>query len=459
MVMARLLTPEDFGLQGMVVAITGFLSLFRDAGLSAVTVQRDVISHDQVSTLFWINVVVGAVLSAAIVVLAPAIAAFYRDPRLTSMALVSASAFVINGLSVQHYALLQRQMRFVALATIEVVSLIVSSAIGIVMALLGYEYWALVIMPVVLTATTTVGSWVAFPWRPGRVRGSTGLRSMISMGGILTCNSMVVYLAYNTEKVLLGRFWGAEALGLYGRAYQLISLPSDLLISAIATVAFPALSRLQHDAERLNRAFLRGYSIVLAMTIPTTICCALFADQIVRIMLGAKWADTVPIFRLMTPTILAFALINPLAWFLVSSGRARRSMFIAFLIAPVVILGAVLGLRFGPRGVALAFSTMMSLLVVPVIAWTRARTAMTMHDFWMAIRGALLAGLIAGTAGYLFKEASAGVLSALLQVLLGAALLFAVHFAVLLFPLRQKPVYVDLVTHLLPAKRRAVADT
>src|SRR6266850_498166 len=146
MVLARLLTPEDFGLQAMVVVMTGFLALFRDAGLSAVTVQRDTVSHDQVSTLFWINVVIGVVLAVSLVLASPAIAAFYRDSRLTPICAVSALAFLFHGVSIQHYALLQRQMRFVSLAVIEIVAVAAGVAVGVGMALLTFGYWALVAM-------------------------------------------------------------------------------------------------------------------------------------------------------------------------------------------------------------------------------------------------------------------------------------------------------------------------
>jgi PST family polysaccharide transporter len=271
---------------------------------------------------------------------------------------------------------------------------------------------------------------------------------MLSMGGVLTCNGVVVYLAYNTEKILLGRFWGAVALGLYGRAYQLISIPSDLLINAIATVAFPSLSRLQNDPERLERAFLRGYSVVLSCTIPTTVTCAVFAPEIVRIMLGEKWAEAVPIFRLMTPTIIAFALINPLAWFLISSGRARRSMYIGFLIAPFVIVGAAMGMTFGPRGVALAFSTMMTLLTVPVILWARAGTTMTVGQIWGALQGPLTSGLVAGISGYAVRAGLAGAVPVSANLMVGALFVYGVYFLVLLFPFGQRVLYVDLMKHL-----------
>ena len=124
---------------------------------------------------------------------------------------------------------------------------------------------------------------------------------MLHFGGLATCNSFVVYLAWNAEKLLLGRFWGADALGLYGRAYQLVTLPVQQLNTAVTGVAFPALSRIQHDAERLARSFLRGYSLLISATIPITISCALFAEEIVRIVLGAKWMDGGADFQVARP--------------------------------------------------------------------------------------------------------------------------------------------------------------
>jgi O-antigen/teichoic acid export membrane protein len=443
MVLARLLTAEDFGLQGMVVVMTGFLALFRDAGLSAVTVQRDDVSHDQVSTLFWINVTVGIVLAAVLALAAPMVAAFYRDARLTPICLVSACAFLIHGFSIQHYALLQRQMRFVTLGVLEIAAVAVAAAVGVGMALLGYGYWALVAMAMAAPLVTAIGCWASMPWVPGAPRRTRGMRSMLSMGCTLTLDSVVVYLGGNAEKILLGRYWGAEALGVYGRAYQLISLPADLLTSGVATVALPLLARLQTDPERLQRTFLKGYSVVVALTIPTTVSCALFADDIVEIMLGPRWNQAVPVFRLMVPSILALALINPLAWLLISSGRARRSLNIAFLITPLSIAAAALGLRFGPKGVAVAMSTTMTLLTVPVIIWARAGTTMTGRDVWNALRGPLVAGSLAAVVGF-GASITLATLPTVLHVMLGAALIYGVYFLVLLIPLKQAALYREL---------------
>ena len=448
MALARLLTPEDFGVQGMVLVTTAFFALFRDVGLTAVTVQRDSVSHEQLSTLFWINVAVGAALTGLLVLASPAIAAFYGDARLTPVCIVSAVIFVIQGWSTQHYALLQRQMRFGALALIESASVALGGVVGVGMALHAYGYWALVGMTVVTPLVTTIGCWTCLPWIPGPPRRHRELRSMLSIGGTLTLNGMVMYFAYNTEKILLGRFWGAEALGVYGRAYQLISLPSDLLTAGIATVALPMLARFQNDAERLHRAFLRGYAFVLSLTIPAIVSCAVCADDIVRIMLGPQWDDVVPIFRLMVPTIVAFSLINPFGWFLISSGRTRRSLHIALFIAPVSILGAVFGIQFGPKGVALALSVMMTLLTVPVILCARAGTTMTLREIWRALRCPLAAGLIAAIVGVGVNQGLDTLGSRAARVILGAALVYGVYFLVLLGPLKQAGLYRDLLSHI-----------
>src|SRR6266849_1573349 len=144
MVMARLLGPKDFGLVGMVAAFTGVLNLFRDFGLSSATVQRLNVTDEQISTLFWINVLVGVILGLLLMGMAPLVAVFYHEPRLLWVSIILATSFIFNGAGVQHSALLERQMRFTALATIDLVSLVVSTAIGIGMAATGFGYWALV---------------------------------------------------------------------------------------------------------------------------------------------------------------------------------------------------------------------------------------------------------------------------------------------------------------------------
>ena len=459
MVLARLLTPEDFGLQGMVLAMTGFIALFGDIGLSMATVQRDVITHEQTSTLFWVNAVLGATLAILVGLLAPVLVAFYHEPRLFWMAIGSAATFLIGGLGVQHSALLVREMRFVTLAKIQISSLAVSSTVGIGMAALGCGYWALIGSMVAAPVITVAGMWFSVPWVPGMPRRGYGLRSALHFGGTLTLNNLVVYLGYNMEKILLGRFWGAAALGLYGRAYSLVNLPTTQLHSSIYTVAFPAFSRLQGDLNRLRSSFLKVYATVVSLSIPVTICCILFAGEMIRIALGPKWSQAVPIFRLLGPTVLAFGMINPFGWFLISTGRVGRSFKISLLIAPSVILGILMGLHYGPKGVAFGYSAVMTLLILPVVVWAVHGTGITLSDIFKALKPPALSGLIAAAAGLVFKIILNGSLTPILRLILGLGLVLGLYAWTLLIVMRQKDFFADLARHALQRNQHNTQKT
>jgi PST family polysaccharide transporter len=445
MMLARLLEPKDFGLVGMVTVLTGVLHLFRDFGLSAATVQRVDVTEEQISTLFWINVLVGAILGLLAVVSAPVIAVFYHESRLFGVTAVLATGFLFNAAGVQHSAILQRQMRFTALATIDVTSLALSIAVGIGMAIGGYGYWSLVVMQVTLPLVATVCLWLTTAWIPGRPHKRVGIRSMLRFGGTITLNGVVVYVAYNFDKILLGRFWGAEMLGIYDRAYQLINMPTSALNVAVGEVAFSALSRLQDDANRLKTYFLKGYAVVLALTVPMTIGCALFADDLITVFLGTKWADSATIFRLLAPTILVFAIINPLGWLLVSTGLIRRSLNIALVIAPLVIVGYAIGLPYGPKGVAFAYSAAMILWVIPHIAWCTHGTEVSFQDIWVVISRPLLSGCVAAVFACGMQLLYGHLLPPLHRLVLGVTILLIAYLGMLMYVMGQKAFYLNLL--------------
>jgi PST family polysaccharide transporter len=341
-------------------------------------------------------------------------------------------------------------MRFVTQAKIDVFSIAVGSGMGVIMASLGCRYWSLVGMAMASSIVGAAAVWLAVSWVPGSPRRSSGIRSMLHFGGMATCSNLVVFLAWNSEKILLGRFWGADALGLYGRAFQLVTLPVQQLNTAVTGVAFPALSRIQHDAKRLARSFLRGFSLLISATIPITVSCALFAEEIVRVVLGAKWMEAVPIFRLLSPVAVVFAVANPFAWLLMSTGRVGRSLSLSAATTPLVILGIVLGLSHGPKGVALGYSLAMTLLVIPIAAWSKHGTGITWADLWEATKPPFLSGLLAAAAGLLVKLMLGGRLPPMLYLMLGLGLVLGIYAWVLLILMRQKHVYVDLLSQVLP---------
>jgi PST family polysaccharide transporter len=334
-------------------------------------------------------------------------------------------------------------MRFGSLVAIDIAALLVSICVGVGMAMAGWGYWALVGMTVALPTIAMIGAWIATGWVPGRPRKGVGVRSMLRYGGMITVNSAVIYAAYNVDKVLLGRFWGAEVLGLYGRAYQLISIPTENLHSAMSYVMFPTLARVQDDPQRLRSYFLKAYGLFLSVVLPITIACGLFAADIVRVFLGPQWSEAVPVFQLLAPTILAFALINPMGYMMQATGRAFRSLKTAFVIAPVVVAGYVLGLPHGPTGVALGFSLAMLMLVVPIVQWAKHGTLITTADLLRTavppVVSTLAGAAMAVLAGMALAEAGA-----LLRLVLASAILFGIHGVILLLGFGQKTMYLNI---------------
>ncbi|QIG51832.1 lipopolysaccharide biosynthesis protein [Nordella sp. HKS 07] len=452
-IMARLLAPQDFGLVAMVTVVTGIFELFSTAGLSAATVQQASISAEEVSTLFWINLVVGALLSLLCLASAPCLAAFYEEPRLLWITAALASGFIISSAGVQHLALLQRDLRYVSLAVIETIAQVGAVAIGIGMALAGLGYWALVGATLAVRVTTTACLWATAGWTPFKPRTSVETGRLLRFGGTITMNNLIIYLGYNLDKALLGRFWGADALGLYGRAFQLIDIPTSSINSALGGVAFAALSRLQTDPARFRAYFLKGYSLINALTMPITIFCLLFANDIILFVLGAKWNDAVLLFRLLAPTILVFGIINPTGWFLQSIGLQVRSLKLALAIAPLVLVACLMGLPYGPAGVAFAFSTAMALWVVPHILWCCHKTFIPPADLFAALCRPGLASLSSAMLVYLAVPYIAPFHSVFLRLAAcGGAMAFIYAF-VLLIILDQKATYLDIFRSLKATSR------
>ncbi len=446
--LARLLDPADFGLVAMVAVVTGIYGLFVTGGLSTATVQKAKITHEQISTLFWINLLIGMILTLLSVVIAPLLAAFYREPRLLWVTVAMGTGFLFNAAGVQHSALLERQLRYLALTVIDTVSQLVSIVVGIGMAIAGFGYWALVIASIVLPAISTGLKWVTTGWVPGMPCWDVGIRSMLRFGGTVTLNSVIAYISYNLEKVLLGRFWGPDALGIYGRAYQLINIPTENLNSAIGGIAFSALSRLQDDPIRLKTYFLKGYSLVVSLTIPISLFSALFADDIVLILLGPKWREAAIIFRLLTPTILIFGMINPFSWLLFAIGLQERSLAIALVIAPLVVAAYFIGLPYGPTGVAFAYSAAMTLWLVPHIVWCLCGTMISPRDLLLPLGRPFISGLVAAAFAVGVQFAFPQLESPFWRLAFGGAVMLGSYMGMLLFVMGQRMFYLELFKEL-----------
>lgn len=456
MVLARLLNPDDFGLVAMATVVTGVYELFTSAGLQSAVIQQSKVTNEQVSKLFWINILVGLFLTLLCMATAPVLVKFFNDPRLFWVTIAIAPGFMLTAASVQHLAILERQLRYPVLTLIEIASLIGSVTVGIGMAVAGFGYWAIVCAALAAQLVSMSSAMAATRWVPGRFTSGTPILSMVRYGLVVTVHNVVIYVAYNFDKLLLGRYWGADALGIYGRAYQLISIPTSALNAAVGGVAFSALSRLQDDPDRLKSYFLKGYSLVVSMTIPVTIFCAAFADDIILVVLGPKWSEATLIFRLMTPTILIFAMINPLSWLLFSAGLQKRSLKIALVMTVLLITSYFIGLPYGPSGVAGAYSAAMALWLLPHIFWCLHKTTIVPRDLFIAIGRPLLAGIIAVIIPVAIElYLNDRYFPSILKVVAGGGTMFVIYSVVLLFVLNQKDFYLDLLRGL---KLRQTSD-
>ena len=223
-VLARLLPPSAFGLLAMVAAIGAVLDLVKEFGLSAATIQKRDISHAQVSALFWINAGVGAALGFGLFLAAPLLAQFYGQPELEAVARWLALAFVASGLTVQHWALLRRQMRFGAIAGMETLADLLSFGTAIGLAASGAGYWALVAQRLVSPVLLMLGSWALCRWRPARPARTAGVRGLLEFGASVTGSGLAVAFSRSLDQILIGWLWGPALLGLYERTTRLFMI-------------------------------------------------------------------------------------------------------------------------------------------------------------------------------------------------------------------------------------------
>ena len=386
MALARLLTPKDFGLYAMVTTMMGFLWIFQDIGLSTATVQRQEINHAQVSNLFWVNVGVGGLVTVVVAALAPAIAWFYREPRLVGITLALSITFLLTTSAVQHIALLNRQMRFGAIATIEVTCVLSGYMTGIGMALCGYGYWALVGANLMQVVIRLVLSWLISGWQPRLFSRNAQTRHLLSFGANITIGNLINTLARGLDNVLIGRFFGPVAVGLYSRASILLMRPLEQFTMPINAVLIPALSRVQTEPERYRRTFLRVYEAMALVTFLFTGLLLALARPLTLVVLGPRFEQAVPIFAGFTIAVLWVPLTGASTWLFQTQGRGKDWLFASVVCSSITIAAFTAGLRFGPVGLAIAYSTAGLLFGMPAVYYFAGRHGpVTTTDLWSAV--------------------------------------------------------------------------
>ena len=361
----------------MTTAVVGLAQLLSELGLSTATVQRQQITHAQVNALFWIQAAIGVVVAVLAVLLAPAVEAFYGVTQVAVVVIALAVTFVLRGASAQHQALLERRLQFRRLARIELVSSALSTGAAIAVALLGGGFWALVTLNVSYVLARSLQLWTASGWLPGLPRPAVGLWSLLTFGGHLSVFNVVNYTARNADNVLIGRFIGADALGLYDRAYRLLMLPLQQINGPVSRVAVPTLSRVVHEDTRLRRYYITAVGGVSLASMPLMAVAAVLASPLVVVVLGDQWAPAAPIFRALAIVGLVDTVAQTNGWLYSATGRTKQQAQWALISRPLVVLGFVAGLPWGPLGVAVGYAVVGIVLTVPGFLWSVRGTPVT----------------------------------------------------------------------------------
>lgn len=365
-ILARLLSPDDFGLLGMITVFTGFAMTFSEMGLGPALVQKQDVTEEHLSSAFWVNIAMGALLTLGFIAAAPAIAWFYEKPELTPLISVISLHFLFMSFTLVQQALLQKEMDFKPLMVRDIAAVVGGGAVGITCALNGFGVWSLVYQALANSLINGVSLWFFSSWRPRFLISLSHLRSMFKFSANLTGFQIVNYFSRNLDYLLIGKFLGAEALGFYTLAYKLMLLPLQNITWVLNKVMFPALSKIQSDLARFRDAYLKLISAISGVTFPIMAALFLLADELVLLVYGPKWNSSIMLIKILCLSGALQSLSSTVGLIYNSQGRTDIGFkFALFLSAPSVALAVLLGMQFGITGVALFYAIRTALVAIP----------------------------------------------------------------------------------------------
>ncbi|MCH6255469.1 lipopolysaccharide biosynthesis protein [Puniceicoccaceae bacterium K14] len=433
-ILARLLTPADYGTISMVLAITAFAGLFRDMGLSSAAIQKKDLTYAQQSNLFWLNVAMGLFLTLAIALSSPLIASFYDKPELLWVAVVISSSLFIGSLGAQHGAMLLRGMQFGKNAVANVAGALLNMAVSVWLAYEGLSYWALVYGIIAGTGCTTVLLLVFSPFKPKWFSKNSGTRELFSFGANVTASNFVNYFSRNLDNILIGRFWGAEVLGAYNRAYQLLMFPIINLRGPVSSVMFPALSRLDPLSKKFRNYYHKSMTLLALATMPLMTWLFFASNDLIQVVLGHNWSEVTPLFKALAIAGFIQPVSSMRGVIMLAAGNSKRNLLSGIVTSIVIALAFVVGISWGALGVAYAYSLAVWLLAMPMHSYAIRGTSIRTLDLVSVSFVPLLCSFTAGCLSYFLTGTMIGLPPIARLIVLALIFLLITAFITLLYP-------------------------
>ena len=414
----RLLGPRNFGIVGQAAVIIAVAQIFVHFGLAASIVQRPQLDHGEIGTAFWLNVAMGLLLAALMVLCAPLIATFFKTEELTAVLIALSISLVLKGMTIVPSALLTRKMQFRRLGMIEITGTFISGILGVGAAVMGTGYWALVIQAVSLEAICLflvlyVNGLPDLSWS------ATAARRLWSFSSRIMGADLVNYASGNIDKLLVARFLGAKALGLYSLAFRVLQL-TLAVCGQVGRVVLPTFARLQDDRERLARAFLAVTESVSLALFPAMTLTILLAPIGVPAVLGEAWADAVVPLQLLAAMTIPCTLLSFMGPLTVAVGRADWEFRFSVVGMIAALVSFPVGLQWGIIGVAASYLIMISVLYAIRLAITQRLIPMSARGYFRALAPASACSIVLGVVWWLTEVLLQGVTSGLVLVTLAS---------------------------------------
>jgi PST family polysaccharide transporter len=396
-ILARLLTPRDFGLVAMATTFSLLLSNCGFNGITEAIIQRDNLDRTLASNLFWINLGCGLALTIGFAAAASLVASFFGETQVAPIVVGISATIFLSSSSVVHLALLKRAMRFRAVSVNDLIAKVVALLISILFSWAGWGYWALVLGACTLPLSTAVGAWLLCQWSPCHPRYASGTGAMLKYALHTYGRFSINYCTRNTDNLLVGWRFGAHSLGFYKKAYDLFALAAGQLVAATTVVAVSALSRVQGDRTQYRRYLLGSMAVMAFLGMGLAGDLTLIGKDLIRLLLGPRWEQAGQIFTYFAPGIGAMILYGTHGWIHLSIGRADRWFRWGIVEWVVTSLLFLCGLPWGPQGIAVAWCVSFWILTVPAL-WYAGNPiglgiAPMLAVMWKYIAASLLAGL------------------------------------------------------------------